>query len=195
MFSAIFATFFALRAAPVQKHQKFCPNLAGLPDDLLRSIFAVLFPLPSCPFSYPFSYLFFMPFLFHILHSYGAFRFGASFNRHFSCAACSTQKGMKKCRIAFSMPLSLICPYIPSYLPYTPYFFLSLPSFSSFSSFSSSLSYIFLPFYICLFSASDPSAYKFLYSSEFLIKEALNDCFRASAVYTLIHCAYKYSFI
>ena len=54
MFSAIFATFFALRAAPVQKHQKFCPNLAGLPDDLFRSIFAVLFPLPSYPFSCPF---------------------------------------------------------------------------------------------------------------------------------------------
>lgn len=193
MFSAIFATFFALRAAPVQKHQKFCPNLAGLPDDLLRSIFAVLFPLPSCPFSYPFSYLFFMPFLFHILHSYGAFRFGASFNRHFSCAACSTQKGMKKCRIAFSMPLSLICPYMPSYTPsyppYTPYFFLS------FSSLSSSLSYYLPSLLFCFLSVSEPSSYKFLYSSEFLIKEALNDCFRASAVYTLIHCAYKYSFI
>ena len=148
IFSAIFATFFALRAAPVQKHQESCQILLAY-----RTIFYDLYLLYyslslHTLFHILFSSLFFMPFmpfLFHILHSHGAFRFGASFNRDFSCAACSTQKGMEKCRIAFSMPLSLICPYMPSYTPsyvpsyppYIPYFFLSLSFFS----------YIFLPFY------------------------------------------------
>lgn len=198
MFSAIFATFFALRAAPVQKHQKFCPNLAGLPDDLFRSIFAVLFPLPSYPFSCPFFIS-----LLYALHafplSHPSFtwsipvRVRGFFQSGFFLRCLQHAKRHGKMPYRF---LHAFIPYLPVYVLVYALVSAVYPLFLPFLLFLIFLLILYLPSLLfCFLSVSEPSSYKFLYSSEFLIKEALNDCFRASAVYTLIHCAYKYSFI
>ena len=174
IFSAIFATFFALRAAPVQKHQKFCPNLAGLPDDLFRSIFAVLFPLPSYPFSCPFFIsLLYALHAFPLSHPSFTWRIPVRgfFQSGFFLRCLQHAKRHGKMSYRFSMPL---IPYLPVYALIYALVSAVYPLFLPFLLFSSSLSYYLPSLLFCFLSVSEPSSYKFLYSSEFLIKEALN---------------------